>query len=492
MTRHGFLIAAPQSGSGKTTISLGIMAAMRKRGMKVAPFKCGPDFIDPGYHRLASGSPSINLDGWMCPLTFVTETFQLHSAKADVSIIEGVMGLFDGMGSSPMDGSSAQIAAVTGAPVVLVVNARGMAASAAALVKGFAVFDPTVKVAGVIFNNVGSTSHADLLQAAIRESLPGVAVLGCMPRDEKLLIPSRHLGLVTAEDNPLPQEFMDHLVAVCEQYLDIDGLARLEVKDNNGTLPPLQGEGRGGDGVDCVISASCQDAPHPPPNLPLERGGTKNSKIRIAVASDSAFCFVYEDNLRLLQEAGLEIVMFSPMNDNSLPDNISGIYLPGGYPELYAEKLTGNSHMRSAIRAAVENGMPVYAECGGFIYLTEGMESTEDAQPSDFVGVFPVRARMLPKRKALGYRQVELVADSVIAASGETARGHEFHYSEIAGMPEQIERCYMITRQGKQLGPEGYRYKNCLASYVHLHFGSNPTLAVNLQAACLAYQTGNQ
>lgn len=435
------------------------MATMQRRGLKVAPFKCGPDFIDPGYHRMATGCSSINLDGWMCSPAFVLETFQLRASRSDIAIIEGVMGLFDGLGASPMDGSSAQVAAITGTPVVLVVNARGMAASAAALVKGFAVFDPQVKLAGVIFNNVGSANHELLLRQAMAESLPEVTVFGCMPRDESLKIPSRHLGLVTAEDNPLPQEFLDHLVELCEQHLDIDGLMQLKVKDAPATLPPLQGD------------------------------GTENTNLRIAVASDAAFCFVYEDNLRLLLETGLEIVKFSPMHDTALPDGISGIYLPGGYPELYADKLAANKDMLKVINDAVENDMPVYAECGGFIYLTQGMVGTMDSPESDFVGIFPVRPRMLPKRKALGYRQVETVADSVIATAGNTARGHEFHYSEIAEMPGQIERCYMLTRQEKQLGLEGYRYRNCLASYVHLHFGSNRSIAEAFHSACLKYKT---
>ncbi len=466
MNANGFLIAAPHSGSGKTTISLGIMAAMRKRGLKVAPFKCGPDFIDPGYHRMATGCPSINLDGWMCPTSFVSDTFQLRASQSDIAIIEGVMGLFDGLGASPMDGSSAQIAAITGTPVVLVVNVRGMAASAAALVKGFAHFDPQVKLAGVIFNNVGSANHEQLLKQVMAESLPEVTVFGCMPRDESLKIPSRHLGLVTAEDNPLPQEFMDHLVELCEQHLDIDG---------------LMGLGGGGSCPDGICRQH-HHLPVPPPS----RG-----RLRIAVASDAAFCFVYEDNLRLLQEAGLEIVKFSPMNDMALPDSICGIYLPGGYPELYADKLAANKEMLKAIFNAVENDIPVYAECGGFIYLTQGMEGTLDEPESDFVGVFPVRARMLPKRKALGYRQVEFLTGTVIAAAGESARGHEFHYSEIAEMPEQIERAYMITRQGKQLGLEGYRHRNCLASYVHLHFGSNGSIAEIFHAACLDFKKSN-
>ncbi len=461
MGGHGLLIAAPQSGSGKTTVSLAIMAALRRRGLAVAPFKCGPDFIDPGYHRLVTGRPSINLDAWMCPEEFVSGSFLKQSSDADLAVIEGVMGLFDGLGASPFEGSSARIAALTGAPVVLVVNARGMAASAAALVRGFAGFDLRVKVAGVIFNNVGSESHAELLRQVMSQSLPEVAVFGCIPRDEALAIPSRHLGLVTAEDNPLPPEFMERLTAMAERYLDLDGLAGLKLN---------------------------------PPQPPFCKGGSPlfflsagEERVRIAVARDAAFCFVYEDNLRLLREAGAEIVTFSPLEDNGLPDGIGGIYLPGGYPELYAERLAANSSMLAAIRNSVAVEMPVYAECGGYVYLTEGLEESAGRAAVDFVGIFPVRARMLPSRKALGYRQAELLQDTLLGGSGTVCRGHEFHYSETGVMPDCIGRNYNVSRQGVLLGREGFSVRSCLASYLHLHFGSNPGIAPALVAACRQY-----
>lgn len=447
MTRCGFLIAAPQSGSGKTTVCLAVMAALCRRGLAVAPFKCGPDFIDTGYHQLVTGRPSINLDGWMCPDAFVRDTFRLHSSDADLAVIEGVMGLFDGIGPSAREGSSAQIAALTEMPVVLVVNARGMAASAAALVRGFATFDPRVCIAGVIFNNVGSEAHSALLREALAVHCPEVACYGCIPRDESLAIPSRHLGLVTAEDNPLPAEFIDRLADVAGRCLDLDGLARL--------------------------------GPQIPP--PSRQGGGKNRNkdVRIAVARDAAFCFVYPDNLRLLREAGAELVEFSPLADTSLPCGIQGIYLPGGYPELYAGRLAANTGLLAGIRAAVGNDLPVYAECGGLIYLTEGLEGGEN-----FAGIFPVRARMLSRRKALGYRQVQLCSESIIGNPGNVVRGHEFHYSEISAMPEQITRCFRVTRRGDDLGLEGYGYRKCLASYIHLHFGSNPSIAAGFVAAC--------
>jgi len=445
-------MAAPQSGSGKTTAALAVMAAFKRRGMAVAPFKCGPDFIDPGYHRLAAGRPSVNLDGWMCPEAFVAETFRIHAADADVAVVEGVMGLFDGLGSTTMEGSSAQVAAVCGLPVVLVVNARGMAASAAALVKGFAGYDQRVRVAGVIFNNVGSDSHGRLLRQTMATELPELAVFGCIPRDDSLGIPSRHLGLVTVEDNPPTPDYLERLADLAENNLDLAGLAGIEIQ-----IPPappfLEGEG----------------------NL---------MPVRIAVARDPAFCFVYEDNLRLLREAGAEVVAFSPLDDARLPDQVHGIYLPGGYPELYAGRLAANSAMKTNVQNAVEAGMPVYAECGGLIYLTLGMEGGEGTSSADFVGIFPVRATMLAKRKALGYRQVDFESYYGGTAAGGSARGHEFHYSEIGAMPDHVERCYRVSRQGLLLGAEGYRYRNCLASYIHLHFGSNRGLAPAFVAAC--------
>ncbi|WP_224983747.1 cobyrinate a,c-diamide synthase [Geomonas agri] len=454
------VIAAPHSGSGKTTVTLGIMAALKRRGLKVAPFKVGPDFIDPGYHALVTGAPSINLDGWMCPLDFVRDTFALHAAAADIAVVEGVMGLFDGIDGSSEAGSTAQIAKELAAPVVLVVDARSQARSAAALVSGFTGFDPGVKVAAVVFNNVASANHERILREAMATHLPEVRVLGCMPRDPGLAIPSRHLGLTTAEDNPLSTEFLDHLVEVVERHLDLGALLEVEQWE----LPSLA--------QSAVFGA--------------EVGGA-HGPVRIAVARDAAFCFAYPDNLRLLTEAGADICCFSPLEDAALPDGIGGIYLPGGYPELFAEKLATNEPMRRVIRQAVEAGVPVYAECGGFIYLTEGVAG--DAGTAPFVGVFPVRTRMLPRRKALGYREIELEADAVIGTKGTKARGHEFHYSEMEEMPENFERLYRVSRKGADLGLEGFRYRNCLASYIHLHFGSSPGIARDFVRHCRAYRT---
>jgi cobyrinic acid a,c-diamide synthase len=529
------VIAAPASGSGKTTVTLGIMAALCKRGLQVAPFKVGPDFIDPGYHRLATGATSVNLDGWICRPGFIRDTFDLHAAGCGIAVIEGVMGLFDGVDGSSEAGSTAQLAKLVGAPVVLVLDARSQARSAAAVLHGCATFDPELQLAGVIFNNVASENHERILRDAVATALPGIAVIGCLPRDPKLAIPSRHLGLCTADENPLSDEFLSYLVEVTERHLDLERLLALDPvslpgrrfrKGNRVSASKPRFSGRPALPVvgwrrrrQNRASAPLETAPSVrregpaaspvplPPNgtppalrpLPFQGRdgvgmgssplGTAAAPVRIAVARDAAFCFMYEDNLRLLREQGAEICFFSPLTSSGLPDDISGIYLPGGYPELFAPALAANEAVKAGVRAAIEAGMPVYAECGGFIYLTGGVEAAGEHHP--FVGIFPVQTRMLPKRKALGYRQVDLIADSIIGPTGSVARGHEFHYSEMEPMPGTVQRIYEVSKNQILLGREGFRHKNCLASYIHLHFGSSPQIAATFVGHCRAFSTGS-
>jgi cobyrinic acid a,c-diamide synthase len=458
------IIAAPHSGAGKTTITIGIMECLRRRGLIVAPFKVGPDFIDPGYHRLVTGRSSVNLDGWLCGAEFVRETFAHHQQNADIAVIEGVMGLFDGISGGSEAGSTAQIAKLTGSPVVLVLDAKSMARSAAALVKGFVEFDPELNLAGVIFNNVASDNHGSILRQAIGTALPEVKVLGCIPRDERLHIPSRHLGLLSAAENPLPKEFLDHLVEVIRETIDLGLLWTL-----------------------ATPHAIDQELPFA---APRPAAGPVTA-VRIAVAQDEAFCFVYEDNLRLLRDAGGELVGFSPLRDEALPAGIAGVYLPGGYPEVFSDTLAANVAMKKALRAVIEAGMPVYAECGGFIYLTQGVVDAKNEPESlhECVAVFPVTTRMLPRRKALGYREIEIGADSIIGPRGTVARGHEFHYSVMAEMPPAVERIYQVRKNGADLGTEGFRHKNCLASYIHLHFGSCPGLAEAFVEFCRKFKS---
>lgn len=452
------IIAAPVSGSGKTTVTIGLMECLKRRGLKVAPFKVGPDFIDPGYHRIVTGRPSLNLDGWICSPQVVQETFALQSAAADIAVIEGVMGLFDGISGKSDEGSTAQIARLTGSTVFLVIDAKGFARSIAALIKGFAEFDPEVRIGGVIFNNVSSLNHARILKEAVESAVPSIPVVGSIQRDSRLHIPSRHLGLLTAEENGLSEQYLDHLVEVIRSSIDLGMLWAIAGAGDVFELPP-----------------------QPEPAAAV---------VKIAVARDRAFCFVYESNLQLLRAAGAELVEFSPLVDSALPDGISGLYLPGGYPEAHAAELAANSSMKGAIRAAIEAGMPTYAECGGFIYLTAGVHVAGEGESAlqEFVGIFPVATTMLKQRKALGYREIKLRSDSILGRKGETARGHEFHYSQTDEMPEGVERLYQVSKRQNDLGTEGYSYRNCLASYIHLHFGSNPGMAAAFAGSCVKFK----
>jgi len=453
------LIAAPASGSGKTTVTLALLAALRSRGLQVAPFKVGPDFIDPGHHAFAAGRTSRNLDGWMCGRDGVAQSFAAGCRNADVALIEGVMGLYDGARGDSDAGSSAEIARWLDARVLLVIDARSQARSVAALVKGFVDFEPQLQFAGVILNRVGSERHAQLLREALA-STPGLPpLLGCLPRDAEVELPSRHLGLVTADDHAVDYA---RLGAWLEQQLDLEALLAQCVS------PPLKKGGQGGFPAPDEI----------PLNPPLTKGEVK-AKVRIGVARDQAFCFCYPENLEALQAAGAELKFFSPLEDSALPEGLDGLYLPGGYPELHAAQLASNRSHLEAIRTFATSDKPVYAECGGLIYLSQGVGD------HDFVGLVPVRARMLEKRKALGYRQVTLQRDSPLGPAGTVARGHEFHYSEL-DWPTGSSRAYRLQRvDGEPLGEEGYVDDNLLASYVHLHFASNPVLAVNFVRSCL-------
>jgi cobyrinic acid a,c-diamide synthase len=452
----GLVIAGTQSGVGKTTLTLGLLYALARRGLTVQPFKVGPDFIDPGHHTRAAGRFCRNLDGWMLSREANLALFRRQARGADVAVVEGVMGLFDGYDGATEAGSTAQMAKWLGLPVLLVVDARAMARSAAALVHGFASFDPGLSLAGVVFNRIGSLAHLEYLQQALT-SLPGVRCFGGIPRDQELSIPERHLGLATAEDHPLEGAYLDHLADRLEAHLDLPGLLA--------ALPQL----------------ALPEGPAP---------ATSPALVRLGVARDRAFCFYYPENLELLASFGAELVPFSPLVDRDLPAGLDGIYLGGGYPELYAGQLAANEPLRRALRGGAAGGLPIYAECGGLMYLSREIIDLE-GRVHPMAGVFPFLVRMLPRLKALGYREVTLAADSLLGPAGTTARGHEFHYSEIAGDPIEVPRLYRLTpRRGGAAVSEGYSDRHVLASYVHLHFGSNPEVARYLVASCRAYKDG--
>ncbi len=457
----GIIIAGTHSGAGKTTISLGLMAALRRRGLTVAPFKVGPDFIDPGHHAHVAGRQSRNLDGWMLDYAYNRQTFQRHGHDCDVAVVEGVMGLYDGYSGNDEAGSTAQMAKWLNLPVLLVVNAASMARSAAALVQGFEGFDPQVAFAGVVFNNLGGMGHLDYLKAAMSDYVH-MPLVGGILRDGRLRMPERHLGLTTAEDRPLSADQVDRLAGCIEAGLDIDGLlVRLP-------LLPETGNDQNKDTI----------APGPP-------------DVRVGVARDRAFCFYYPDNLDLLAAAGVQAVPFSPLDDEQLPEDLDGLYFGGGYPELYARRLAQNTTMRAAVRGCSFAGMPIYGECGGFMYLCRELEDGA-GRIHPMSGCFPFRSRMHAKLRTLGYRQVRLEKDTLLGCKGELLRGHEFHYSglvESGANASWVPTVYnVLSRKGDRGRPEGYLCNRTLGSYVHLHFGSRPQCARAFADACRAYQ----
>ncbi|MCL4503399.1 MAG: cobyrinate a,c-diamide synthase [Deltaproteobacteria bacterium] len=451
---RGLVIAGTQSGVGKTTITLGLLYALRRRGLMVQPFKVGPDFIDPGHHSRAAARLSHNLDGWMLSKEENLAIFRRHAGQAQVAVVEGVMGLFDGYDGLSEAGSTAQMAKWLGLPVLLVVDAKAMARSAAALVHGFASFDPDLTLAGVVFNRIGGAGHLHYLEQAL-ELLDGVKCLGGLPREAKLAIPERHLGLTTSEDHPLEAEHLESLADFLEEHLDLDGLLA--------SLPVLE----------------------IPPAAPPEAAVPT---VRLGVARDQAFCFYYPENLELLAGFGAELAPFSPLTDRELPENLQGIYLGGGYPELFAAKLAANEGLKRQIATQAAAGLPIYAECGGLMYLSQEIADLE-GRCHAMAGVLPLKVRMLKRLKALGYREITLMANGLLGPAGTRARGHEFHYSEIVEETGNLPRLYRLTaRQGSETPPEGYYINNVLASYVHLHFGSNPEVARQLVVRCLEYQ----
>jgi len=460
-----FVLAAPSSGSGKTTLAVGLMSAFAER-MTVQAYKVGPDYIDPGYHTAATSRPSRNLDTWMIPAERVKDSFSRSALGADICIIEGVMGLFDGYDGSSEAGSTAEVAKLLSAPVALVIDAGSMARSAGAVALGFRQFDPQLNLAGVILNNVASAAHAQWVTEAVQSV--GSSVLGCVPRSQNLAVPERHLGLYMAgERAAATQTFIETAKEVVRQNIDLSALETLAR-----TAPEF--------GV-----RSLQTSESRVRSLIIPEGD-QTSDSRIGVARDEAFCFYYEDNFDLLREAGAELVFFSPLHDPALPPALSGLYLGGGYPELYAAQLAENASMRAALKSAIESGMPTYAECGGLMSLVETfVDGAGAAYP--MLGVLPGFTRLTGQLK-MGYREVVALQSTPLLGKGETARGHEFHYSEWL-RPEGSGACaYAIQpRRGGESQPEGFAKDNLLASYVHLHFASNPSLARNFVSACRAF-----
>ncbi len=450
------VIAGVTSGVGKTTISLGIMGSLVRRGLKVQPFKVGPDYIDPTYHAAVAGVASRNLDSWMLNEDTVLRTFIRAMRDADMAVIEGVMGLFDGRYGERNSGSTAHVARILNAPVVLVVDVAKMAQSAAAVVLGCKSYDPAIDIAGVILNNIGSERHLRMVEQAILECC-GVPVLGGLPKSPELSLPERHLGLVPTQEGIVSKPILDGVVDLVASCVDIDAMLR--------------------------VARSAQ--PLSPPSETEVPKLESHHRVRLAVAMDEAFSFYYPDNLDLLHDIGAEIVPFSPINDHDLPPDVDGVYIGGGFPEVYSKELSQNIGMKASIAGAAAGGIPVYAECGGLMYLSNGITDFEGRQ-FPMVGLVPGWCTMQKKRVSLGYLTVEAAKDNILMPAGTQVRGHEFHWSAMEGERSADGIAYSVIDQPPRV--EGYAQRNILASYLHIHFSANPELAANLLRSCAAWR----
>ncbi|MEV4891048.1 cobyrinate a,c-diamide synthase [Nonomuraea sp. NPDC055795] len=436
------VVAAPSSGSGKTTVATGLMAALRSRGLRVSPHKVGPDYIDPGYHALATGRPGRNLDPWLAGEERVAPLFLHGAAGCDVAVVEGVMGLFDGKGETDF-ASTAHVARLLDAPVVLVVDAARQSRSVAAVAHGFATFDPRVRVGGVVLNRVGSDRHEELCRAALDAA--GVPVLGAIRRDDAVATPSRHLGLIPAAEREAEAvSSVARLGELVSRSCDLDALVRLAA-----TAPALPG-------TPWNPAAEVKTEPAGRAE-PAEPAGPV-----VAVAGGAAFTFGYTEHVELLRAAGAEIAVFDPLHDEKLPDGTGAVIIGGGFPEVYAAELAANEPLRALV-AAFDG--PIAAECAGLLYLCEELDGRR------MCGRVPGKARMTAKL-TLGYREATAVSRSLLTRPGERFRGHEFHRTaaDLGGWA-------LYRWEG---GADGYGDALLTASYLHLHWAGSPVLAQRL------------
>ena len=447
------LLTAPASGSGKTLITCGILQALINRGLKVASFKCGPDYIDPMFHGKVIGTKSRNLDTFFTDAGTTRYLFARNALGCDVAVAEGVMGYYDGLGGVKTEGSTYEVACTLDMPTVLIVNGRGASLSLLALVKGFLEYRGDSHIRAVILNQVSPMIY-QVLKKQIEEEL-GIRVLGYVPKVPELVLESRHLGLQLPGEIEKLKEKLNRLAGVLEETLDLDAFLKLagEASELQAQRPPV-------------------------PNLAPDLG-----KPRIAVAEDEAFCFTYLDNLELLKEMGAELVPFSPLEDQKLPEGISGMIVSGGYPELHAARLSANETMREAVRRAVEGGMPCIAECGGFLYLHRELEGTDGAF-YPMAGVIDAKAYKTDRLGRFGYITLEAREDQLLGPEGTTIRGHEFHYWD-------SEQCGESFHARK---PAGRREWNCVcagetlyAGFPHLFYYSNPGAAFEFLKKCGEY-----
>jgi len=419
----------------------------------------GPDFIDPGHHKKIAGKTSFNLDSWMLSREYNTRIFNEKTKDSDIAVVEGVMGLFDGIDGLSEKGSTAQMAKWLNLPVVLIVSARGKARSAAAIVQGFENFDKDLKIAGVIFSQTGSLRHYEYLKKAVEQSCK-TRCLGFMPRNEHIVMPERHLGLVTADEIDIEKNVLLILRKLVKDHIDIEGL----IND----LDPFETFGNR--------------------ELPVLNFFDEQSPT-IAVARDKAFCFYYQDNIEILKKFGAEIVEFSPLKDDRLPQNIDGIYFGGGYPEMFAGELSEKKELLQEIKKNSFSGMPIYGECGGFMFLCRTLCAMDEKKKYPMSGCFEFNIQMSKRLRSLGYREITLTHDTIIGKKGDVLRGHEFHYSSLENEKTDTPGVYQVTsRAGQEISLKGYQVFNTLGSYLHIHFGSNQACAEHFVKICRKFK----
>jgi cobyrinic acid a,c-diamide synthase len=451
------LIAGERSGVGKTTVTLALLAALRQRGQSVQSFKVGPDYIDPMFHTHITGRPCRNLDPVLTSEAYVRQCFSYYSQTSDCSLIEGVMGLFDGASGTDDMASSAHIARLLDAPVVLILNCSSTSRSVAAIAHGYRTFDPRIQVVGVVLNRVGSDRHLELLTQALQPlNLP---IFGVLRRQEEIALPDRHLGLIPAVEQQNLDAVIERLAHLGETCFDWEKL--LPLLGPHPLAPSPIGREVGGFGV------SAQ------PN---------GEGLRLAIAQDKAFSFYYADNLDLLESLGAELVPWSPLSDRTLPENIQGLYFGGGFPEVFAAQLADNQPAREAVKAAIQGGMPTYAECGGLMYLCDRIIDFEQ-NAYTMTGIFPTAA-VMGKRLTLGYRQATALQDSCLVKKGDQFWGHEFHRSTLAQAPEQPLVALEGYESRQQFSPEGWQRYQVHAAYTHLHFGAQTRLVKRFLDRC--------
>ncbi len=438
---NALVVAGTASGAGKTTVAIAIIAALRSRGLTVQPFKCGPDFIDGGHLAFAASRPVRNLDTWMLDAEANREIFSRASAGCDVAVVEGMMGLFDGATGSSEEGSTAEIAKLLSLPVILVVDAGNSARSIAAVIRGFEIFDSKLIFAGIILNRVAGDGHFHMLESAIRQSSV-VPVLGWLPMEADAAIPERHLGLHTAAEG---------------------------IGASLSTLTTL------GNRLDLEQLLDATVYNRRPETATISSAEPKYKGIRVGVARDRAFSFYYEDNLNLLRESGAEIVEFSPIADLVLPENLHALYFGGGYPELYAAELSRNGSLLHEIRDFAKANKPIYAECGGLMYLAEKLTVIEGHSYS-MAGILSIAIEMTKSLIHFGYVDVEFAHNCLLGEKGTQVRGHSFHCSRIVAH-DPLHSVYRVhySLSGRR-EQEGFVRGRVLGTYIHLHFRSNPSL----------------